>query len=218
MVQSFLIAGNQSKLNSDIAQEALSLKHRVLATYEPETEGPIIPSGLENNLHYVEWNRRSPISSRFVILQSINKEIELDHAIILFSPHFDKIMVHELPSAAIEEKIDFDAKGYLFLLKELVNYFLKRRRGSITFVIQNTGPDVLPPVDAMLLGSFYNLAESMFASYENESIVMRGIETKIATNRQIAEYILQTISEDQPKNRNKWLKYNGKSGLFSFGR
>ena len=218
MEQSFLIAGNQSKLTSDLAQEALSLKHRVLATYEPETEGPIIPSGLEHNLHYVEWNRRSPISSRFVILQALNKEIELDHALLLFNPRQEKIMVHDLPSATIEEKIDFDAKGYLFLLKELINYFLKRRKGSITFVIQNTGPDVLPPIEAMLYGSFYNLAEAMFSCYENEPIVLRGIETKIAANRQLAEYIFQTIGEDQAKNRNKWLKYNGKTGLFSFGR
>jgi len=218
MEQSILIAGNQSKLNSEIAQEALSQKHRVLATYEPESEGPIIPTGLENTLHYVEWNRRSPISSRFVILQALNQQIELDHAILVFSPHNDRIMVQDLPSATIEEKLDFDAKGYLFLLKELINYFMKRQKGSITFVIQNTGPDILPPLDAMLLGSFYNLAESMFSLYENEPLILRGIESRIATNRQVAEYILQTIMEDQPKNRNKWLKYNGKTGLFSFGR
>jgi hypothetical protein len=218
MAQSILIAGNHTKLNSDIVQEALSLKHRVLATYDPETDGPVIPSGLEDSLSYVEWNRRSPISSRFVILQALNKQIELDHAIITFAPRQEKMMVQDLQSASIEEKLDFDAKGYLFLLKELINYFLKRRKGSITFVIQNTGPDIPPPIEAMLLGGFYHLAESMFECYENEPIVLRGIDTKIAANRQVAEYLLQTIFEDQPKNRNKWLKYNGKTGLFSFGR
>jgi hypothetical protein len=218
MEQSILIAGNQAKLISDIAQEALSQKQRVLATFEPEVDGPAIPGGLEDTLHYVEWNRRSPISSRFVILEALNKQIELDHAILVFAPRNEKIMIQDLPSSTIEEKFDFDAKGYLFLLKELINYFMKRRKGSISFVIQNTGPDILPPVEAMLLGSFYNLAESMFQLYENEPLILRGIESKIATNRQVAEYILQTIAEDLPKNRNKWLKYNGKTGLFAFGR
>jgi len=218
MEQTFLIAGNPSKLNIDIAQELLSLKHRALVTLEPENEGPAIPAGLEDTLHYVEWNRRSPISARFVILQALNKQIDIDHAIILFTPRNERESVHELASAHVEEKLDFDAKGYLFLLKELINYFLRRGSGSITFVSQNTGPDVLPPLEALLQGSFYNLAESMFSFYENEPVTMRGIETKLSANRQIAEFLVQTIVENNPRSRSKWIKYTGKSNLFSFGR
>lgn len=217
MEQTFLIAGNQAKINSDIVQEILSLKHRALVTLEPETEGPTIPAGLETNLHYVEWNRRSPISARFVILQALNKQIDIDHAVLLFSPRNLKEGIHELASATVEEKIDFDVKGYLFLLKELINYFIKRRSGSVTFIMQNTGPDVLPPIDALLQGSFYNLAESLFSYYENETFGMRGIETRLSSNRQIAEYAVQVILENSPRSRGKWLKYTGKSGIFSFG-
>lgn len=218
MEQTFLVAGNPSKLNIDIAHEILSQKHRVLLTTEPNTESPPIPAGLESGLHYVEWNRRSPISSRFVMLQADNKQLDIDHAVILFNPSNDKTPVHELASASVEERLDFDMKGYLFLLKELVAYFLKRRKGSFTFVIQNTGPEVLPPMDALLQGSFYNLAESMFTYYQNEPLTFRGIETKLAANRQVAEFILQTVVEDQPRSRSKWIKYTGKTGLFSFGR
>lgn len=217
MEQTFLIAGNQAKINTDIAQEILSLKHRALVTLEPEQEGPPIPAGLESNLHYVEWNRRSPISARFVILQALNKQIDIDHAVLLYTPRNVKESIHELASATVEEKVDFDVKGYLFLLKELINYFIKRRTGSITFINQNSGPDVLPPVEALLQGSFYKLAESMFSFYENESFGMRGIETRLSSNRQVAEYVVQMIIENSPRNRGKWIKYNGKNGLFSFG-
>lgn len=217
MEQTFLIAGNQAKLNSDIAQEILSQGHRAFVTLEPETESPSIPAGLESNLHYVEWNRRSPISARFVLLQAINKEIDIDHAILLLTPRNVKEAIHELASAAVEEKVDFDIKGYLFLLKELINYFLKRKAGSISFVVQNTGPDVLPPCDALLQGSFYGLAESMFSFYENECFALRGVETRLSSNRQIAEYLIQLITENAPRSRGKWIKYTGKNGLFSFG-
>ena len=217
MEQTFLIAGNQAKINSDIAQEILSLKHRALITLEPDTEGPTIPPGLESNLHYVEWNRRSPISARFVILQALNKQIEIDHAVLLFTPRNIKESIQEMSSATVEEKIDFDVKGYLFLLKELINYFLKRRAGSITFIMQNTGPDVLPPMDALIQGSFFNLAESMFSFYESEIFSMHGIETRLPANRQISEFAIQLILENSPRNRGKWIKYTGKNGLFSFG-
>ena len=217
MEQTFLVAGNQAKLNSDIAQEILAQKHRVLVTLDPETDGPAIPVGLESNIHYVEWNRRSPISARFVILQAMNKEINIDHAILIMTPRNIKEAIHEMASAAVEEKIDFDIKGYLFLLKEIINYFIKRKSGSITFIFQNTGADILPPMDALLQGSFYNLAESLFAFYENESFVLRGIETRLSSNRQISEFIIQLILENSSRNRGKWLKFSGKSGIFSFG-
>lgn len=217
MESTILIAGNASRLNADMAHEALSKKYRVMMTTEPGADLPPIPAGLEEGLQYVEWNRRSPISARFVVLQAQNQELDIDHAVLVYSPPNEKIMAAELSSAFIEEKLDFDCKGFVFLLKELLGYFAKRQKGSITFLLNNPGPDVLPPMESILEGAFMNLGESMFAYQGQGDLVLRGIQSRSNQNRQIAEFLIQTIQENHPKNRNKWIKYTGKSGLF-FGR
>jgi len=218
MDSTILIAGNPSKLVSDLVHESLSKQYKILSTLDPGTEVPPIPAGLEEGLHYVEWNRRSPISARFVVLQAQNLQLDIDHALITFHPKTSGASLQDLSSAYIEEKLDFDCKGYLFLIKELMAYFSKRGKGSVSLLYHNPGPDVLPPMEAILEGAFLKLGESLFKFYEQESIVLRGIHSSFDQNRQVAEYVLQVLEENHPRNRNKWIKYTGKTGLFSFGR
>ncbi len=218
METTILIAGNPSKLNTDLAHEALSQKRKVLLTNDPGTELAPIPVGLEDGLKYVEWNRRSPISARFVMLQAANQDLDIDHAIIIHTPRNLKTPVHDLSSGDIEERLDYDCKGYIFLLKELVQHFSARRKGSITFLSHNTGPDILSPMEAILDGAFEKLAESMFLQYEQDEFTIRGISTKLNQNRQIAEFVLQTIDENNARSRGKWHKFTGKSGIFGIGR
>lgn len=218
MEKTFLITGTPSKLTIDVAHECLSGKHNVLLTLEPGTEAPPIPSGLEQNLQYIEWNRRSPISARFVLLQAYNKQIDIDHAVLVFAPRSDRGVFHEANAAFFEERIDYDIKGFLFMVKELLAYFQKQKKGSMTVVIQNAGPDILPPFDALAMKSLEGLVDSLFVYYAQEAVVLRGVHARSGQNRQIAEHVLNLILEDAPKTRGKWSKYTGKTGIFNFGK
>jgi hypothetical protein len=218
MAKTFLVTGTPAKLTVDIAHECLAAKNKVLLTLEPGTEAPAIPPGLEENLQYVEWNRRSPISARFVLLQAFNQQIAIDHAIVVYNPRLDRSVFHEENAAVIEERVDFDVKGFLFMVKELLMHFQKQNSGTITFVVQNTGPDVLSPFDSLGMHGFQGMVESLFTYYSQETFSIRGVQTRLAQNRQIAEFLLNLISEDSVKTRNKWSRYTGKSGLFNFGK
>ena len=217
MNSAVLLTGTPSKLLVDLAHECLSRKKNVLMTTEPGVESPAIPSGLEDNLHYIEWNRRSPISSRFVLLQAGNKNFEIEHTILVISSKVDRSNFHDANAAFLEERIDFDIKGHLFMIKEILSHIIKRGSGSITFVLQNTGPDDLPPLEQMTMNAFEGLVESMFAQYGNEAYALRGIMAKGSQNRQIAEFTLGILEENSPKTKNKWSKYGIKSGLFGLG-
>lgn len=218
MAKTFLVTGTPSKLTVDMAHECLAAKHNVMLTIEPGTEAPAIPAGLEENLHYVEWNRRSPISARFVLLQALNQGIAIDHAVVVWTPRLDRTVFHEDNAAVIEERIDYDIKGFLFMVKELLLHFQKQGSGTITFVVQNTGPDVLSPGDALSLKGLDGLVESLFTYYSREAFALRGVQTRVAQNRQVAEFVLGLVTEDTAKTRGKWNRYTGKSGIFNFGK
>jgi len=218
MEKTFLITGTPTKLTADMAHECLAKHQNVLLTVEPGSETPPVPAGLGESLQYIEWNRRSPISARFVLLQALNRQIEIDHAIIVYHPRDERTVFHEANAAFFEERIDYDLKGFLFMVKELVAYFMRQKRGSLTFVIQNTGPEVPSPFDALGMESLHGLVTSLFSWYEREPITIRGVMTKSPQNRQIAEYVLEMLSEDSPRTRGKMHKYTGKLSLFNFGK
>jgi len=216
MQKTFLITGSPSKLTVDIAHDCLSRKQNVLLTLEPGMEAPAIPSGLEQNLQYIEWNRRSPISSRFVLLQAMNKQIEIDHAVVVYSPFGERTVLHEANAAFFEEKIDQEIKSVLFMVKELLGYFMKAKKGALSFVLQ-TGAEVVHPMDALVMEGLHGMVESMFAYYSQENIALRGFVAKNAQNRQIAEFVVQMLLDDLPKTRNKMHRYGSKLNLFGFG-
>jgi hypothetical protein len=217
MEKQFLVYGVPSRLTIDIAHECLSRKHRVLLTLEPDTAAPPIPAGLEDRLQYVDWNRRSAISARLVLMQAMNKQVQIDHAILVHTPIMDRTIMHDASAAYFEERLDFDLKGYLFIIKELLSYFLKQGKGGMTFLLQNPGPEVLPPMDALCMKAMEGLVESVLTYYSQEPIVLRGLTTRNTQHRQLTEQVLKIILEDSVKTRGKMVKLNQKLQFFGFG-
>lgn len=217
MERTLLITGRQSSLTDDLVQEALARKFGVLATYDPEGEEPEVPDGFGDDLVYIEWNRRSPISARTVMLHAENVADNLEEIYVVYTPEAVSGSFHETQASRIEEVVDRALKGYLFLLREAVSHALRRGGAGVNIVVQDSGSELLPPLEAAVSGGFLAAARSLMTFYEEESVAVRGFHSPGATEgREFARYILDTVREKGEKAAGRWNKYGGRTSLFPF--
>lgn len=216
MERTLLITGRQSPLADDLLQEALSRSFSVLATYDPTLGEPEVPDDFSDDLVYVEWNRRSPISARSVLLQAENVAGTLEEVFVVYSAEGVTVPFHETQASRIEEAVDGAVKGYLFLLREALSHALRRGGTGVNIVVQDSGSELLPPLEAATYGGFLAAARSLMTFYEEESVQVRGFQSASAGGREFAKYILDTIREKGEKAAGRWNKFGGRGGLFPF--
>ncbi len=216
MDESYLITGNYSPLNRSLVSRLVKKKSRVIATVDKENEELLFSDNTREYLKTIAYDRRSPFSARALFMDMMNKSIQIDHVLILHSILGKSDVLQGINSRHIEEKIDDEIKGFMFFLKEAVGYFERRGRGSINIILQNNGPDVPGPLDALVFGGIQNLSNSLFTYYVRESFVLRGFTTKDPDNENFGEYIFQTIGEN--KQSGKWYRYRSKGNFFNFVR
>jgi NAD(P)-dependent dehydrogenase (short-subunit alcohol dehydrogenase family) len=202
---------------TDLVQGALSGNDRVIATLDPGTEQPPIEPDWQQNLHYVVWNRRSPLSARNLINDGLNRFERIDEVFVVFAPEGNGTAFHELSSADIEENLDVNFKGYLFLLKELFGLFQRQKSGTISLVHYEGITEIPAPLYAAAAGAFRTLVSALFAQYRNEQFHIRGFHSSVPQTKDFASYLLG-ITERPEKTSGRWFKYSGRAGLFSFGR
>ena len=216
MERTVLITGRYSSFSDDMVQEALARNLHVLATYDPADEAPEVPDGLGDDLAYIEWNRRSPISAGSVLLRAENSGESVEEAFVIYSPESIDVPFHETRAAQIEELVDGALKGYLFLLREVLNYSFKSGTTGVNIVIRDRGSEVVPPIEAALSGAFVSAAMSLMTFYAEESVKIRGFRSSVDESREYAKYIFDTIREKGEKSAGRWNKFSGRGSLFSF--
>jgi NAD(P)-dependent dehydrogenase (short-subunit alcohol dehydrogenase family) len=216
MERTLLITGRQSPLVDDLLQEALSRHFSVMATYDPKAGEPELPDGFGDDLIYVEWNRRSPISARSVLLQAENVAGDLEEIFVVYSSEGVSVPFHETQASKIEEVVDGAVKGYLFLLREALSHALRRGGTGVNIVIQDTGGELLPPLEAAVSGSFLTAARALMTFYPEEAVQIRGFQSTSVESREFAKQILDTIRDKGEKAAGRWTKFGGRGGLFPF--
>ena len=174
--------------------------------------------GAEGGSSDLFWNPRSPISSRTVFLNAVEKLGRIDEAIIVCGPLGDSEGLHEMKPVHIESRVDSYVKGMLFLAREALSYFQTRGEGTVSFVLYLAGMEVLTPVDAAVVGAFRAAVSAIFTFYEKESVLVRGFEAGVDAEAEFTDYVLTHFTEKPHKSGGRWNRYTGKSGLFSFGR
>jgi hypothetical protein len=219
MERHVLIAGRGSAVLEALAQEALDAQERILRTLDAGQDKPQIAESLAPSTAFTIWNRRSPLSARSVVIRATNVLETIDEAYIIYSSPDEKLLpFHELSPADIELKIDSDVKGYIFLVKEIVAQFSRQRSGTISLVLQHPTAPFGSPLEAAAAASFRSVGEQLFAAYQNEPFVLRGFESTASDLKEFARYLVASGREKSDRARGRWLRYSGKSGLFSFGR
>lgn len=216
MEKAILIAGISGELQTEILQEALSRRYQTVVAMDPEVEHPPIGEDWEKLLRYLEWNKRSSLSAKNLVLDVLSHADSLDEVFLVFEPPKDGRPLHELPVAEIERTFDGWMKGFLFLTKELILQFQRSKKGTLTFVQYEPTPLVTP----LALGSssfFRAMGNALFNQYQNEPFILRGFQSTTEDVKDFARFLLAP-REKPEKTYGKWTKYSGKSSLWSFGR
>jgi NAD(P)-dependent dehydrogenase (short-subunit alcohol dehydrogenase family) len=139
--------------------------------------------GEGDTVHVVSWNRRSPLSARNVLLSSLNAFNALDEVFILEAPCPSANALHEAASAEIERSFD-EAKGPVFLTREVLSYFPQRKRGLLALVsYPSAGADTA--VQAAMREGFRGFASCLMASYGggSESHLREGSPKRAGESR-----------------------------------
>ena len=216
MERTVLITGRQSSFTDDLLQESLARGFKVFATYDPTGEEPEVPDGFGDDLTYIQWNQRSPISARSVLLEAENSTDSLDELFVVFGIQPVTLPFHETPASRVEEIVDGTVKGYLFMLREALGLALRRGGGNVNILIQDRGTELVPPLEAAATGAFLSAARALMTYYEEEPVQIRGFHSAGKEGREFARFVLDTIRDKGEKSAGRWNKFGGRGSLFPF--
>jgi NAD(P)-dependent dehydrogenase (short-subunit alcohol dehydrogenase family) len=212
VTRGIFIAGNDSSLLSALGTEAgRRVKKYVSACIPGET-----PARFHEGLP--EWNPASPVSARTLVLAARNQLEHIDEAVLVCVPPAYRRPPADIVPSEIDRFIDYNTKGWFFLVRELAALFRRLGAGTLVLALQeiNTetreGPDL---AGSSAAASFRAFAQNVvFASAHAPYLAMGFSSAESGTESAFAAYIFKTM-EDGRRNSGKWHKF----GRFSlFGR
>jgi NAD(P)-dependent dehydrogenase (short-subunit alcohol dehydrogenase family) len=217
--KTILIAGRESSFGAALVAEARSRGYSVVATVEPERDGKGRGSGAEEagrseDLLILPWNRNSPFSVRNIFIRCRNLGRPLGAALIPFSPCFAAGGLEGAELAAVDEFVDREIKGPLFLARESAAEFAKQGNGILAF-IEYGDPSVRSPLGEAAAGAFRALAQELFPLNESSPYATLGFRCEQPAEAAFAAFIVKTIGETAGRFPGRWIKYSGKQGFLS---
>ena len=206
------LGGALAKLYRDDGFQVVGTNQGSEHSIANETEQESTKEGFSS----IRWNRKSAVSARNVLLSCMNNFGRLDHAIIVESPDGARRLLHESALSEIDSAVDAWIKGSLFLAREIIGYFLRKKKGVLLFVSYSTqvSSEALPPLESSIRGCIQGLVQSLFSSYQTDGVVVGAFESDSPGTEEFAKYIRKTVRDKADRVFGKWHRYQGKQGLF----
>jgi NAD(P)-dependent dehydrogenase (short-subunit alcohol dehydrogenase family) len=165
----------------------------------------------------VDWNRRSPISARNVLLSVANRFGRIDEAVLLQDPTVEARLLPDTSYESIERAADAWLKGPLFLLKGLLEA-LARDGGGRLALVEYAPRQALagrPPLEAALRGAFRALAQTLLDAGGPKGVQIHCFESVETLARDFAGFIVETLGARGDKPAGKWLRFQPRGGLLA---
>ncbi len=213
MKKKILITGPESNLKTKLVKLFLSNNSIVAVSTETPNKKS---SSKKSNLIEIPWNSKSPLSAKNMILECHNKLSGFDEALTIFSSEQNNKPIHEIPSSIIEEAIDTNLKGNIFILKEIILYFQNKGVGNISLINSITQNEIPAPLYALELGALSALTKSLFASYQNEQLAVNSFSSQSFEIDEYADFIFKNISDRGKVVHGKMFKFQDRGMLKSF--
>ena len=99
----------------------------------------------------------------------------------------------------------------------MLHYFLERKRGVLSFVLNNEGAEVLSTIDSVTTACFTALVRSILSTYQNEPIIINAFECAAHDTTEFAEFIMRTLTEKARASSGKWYKFEDRASFRRFG-
>lgn len=156
----------------------------------------------------LSWNRRSPVSARSVVLSVLNAFGTLDEVLVLEPPSAAAATLAETASADVDRALD-DAKGPVFLLREVLATFSRIGSGTVGFAI---GGAASGPVESATREAFRGFAAALLAS-PGAGIVANGFQAGTGGHEEYAAFIDRTLEEKARKISGRWFAVPPRGGF-----
>jgi NAD(P)-dependent dehydrogenase (short-subunit alcohol dehydrogenase family) len=211
-----LVSDVQTPLGEELARRYLAEGASVAATRSNRkaSESPLVSES--GGFLLVDWNRRSPISARNVLLSVANRFGRIDEAVLLQDPSVEPRLLPDTSYESIERAADAWLKGPLFLLKGLLESFARDGGGRLALVEYAPRQALTrPPLEAALRGAFRALAQTLLDAGGPKGVQVHCFESVETLARDFANFIVETLGARGDKPSGKWLRFQPRGGLLS---
>jgi len=171
-------------------------------------EGSVSSTGLRE----IPWNRPSALSAQTVSLALRNAFRILDHAVIAFDAASISVSDETDERMRLVEVSDSYIRGYLLLVHELSDLFVRQGRGRLTFAVRGISSGSRPRESSALVAesAFIRLAEETAAALSVSGI--SAIQTSLvrldgSDGDQDVEWLLRRLEgEVTLRSQLSWVK------------
>ena len=217
MKQVALITDASTPLGDQLLRRYLSEGFSVVAT---RSEGAAIDTPLvseDEDLQVVDWNRKSPISAKNVLLTGLNRFDRIDQTLLLLTPELEQKLLQETAAQTIDGAVDDWIKGSLFMIKTILVLYGQKQKGLLGLI--NHTPQaaraVPPPLESALRGGFRATAEAIFAGVGQQNVFVTGFESNSDKIEELADFIFDTMNGKEIRTAGKWHRFPPRSGILS---
>jgi len=212
-----LVSDVQTPLGEELARRYLAEGASVAVTRSNQEarESPLVSES--DGFLLTDWNRRSPISTRNVLLSVLNRFGRIDEAAVLHSPTLEASLLPETAYEVIERGVDAWLKGTLFLVKGLLEAFARDGGGRLALIhyVPREAGAGLPPLEAVLRGAFKALAQSLLDTGGPKGVPVHCFESFCTPARDFAGFIVETLVARGERPSGKWLRFQPRGGLLA---
>ena len=162
-----------------------------------------------DNVQFDIWNRKSPASTKGILLKAMTVTGTLSRIILLGCPVFFNINLRDIDFSSIESSVDSYIKGNLYLIKEAYKYY-REKNSSDMLVLVSTVNNTKSFLDEIIYTSFSSILRSLIENNKENNINICGFESKSKKIEEFAGYIYRLL-----ENRNK--RISGRIFKFTSG-
>ena len=174
-------------------------------------------AGEAEGYRHLQWNPRSPISARNILLTLENEGISVDEAYLLFEHGEESRPLHLVPGSIIDIHIDTALRGSLFICKEILAHLDMHETGELTLVLAGYPATVRPSLEAAMEGAFRQMGSALFQVYGESNIKVRGYEDHRENLQEFYRELTELLSAQQDaKTWGRWHRPAEKGGLLSY--
>jgi NAD(P)-dependent dehydrogenase (short-subunit alcohol dehydrogenase family) len=174
------------------------------------------PAASAENVAVLPWNKKSPISAHTLIRTALNERTVLDDALVLDAPRVSGLPIHELSAADIEKAFDLHLKPSIFLVRELLTYFLERRSGFLGLAsFCAYAQDIqAPALEQAVREGFKGFASSFLSTYAASGVSVNAFQSYGSSAEEFALFIEKSMEEKARKISGRWFTFRSKTGIF----
>jgi NAD(P)-dependent dehydrogenase (short-subunit alcohol dehydrogenase family) len=205
-----LVTDIDTSLGNQLVRLFLEDGDRVFATSADQDSLTSFNQVAGDSLKVFQWNRRSPVSARNVMLKALAAFDAIDALVLLGPPDLGGLPLLQLEAAAIEEEVDCWIKGSTFLARELLAYFSRRRAGMVALVAQNPASGG-GAVGEIARGGFRGLTWALLrgTGTVGESVMVNGFESSSPNIEDYAGFVHRALQERARRSPGKLLRHPG---------